>query len=178
LVPPHHQVRGSGEAAIIAGITQQVMTTDTRWNVDSSRVYIAGLSAGGAIATILGATYPDLYAAIGVHSGLEYQAAIEGPAALKAMKTGGPDPVQQGMAAFHAMNARNHVMPTIVVHSTADSVVNRINGDQVVRQWMETNRLASNNAYRPNFDQPPPSTTASPTASPTPCRDGTTPEAT
>jgi hypothetical protein len=74
--------------------------------------------------------------------------------ALEAMRTGGPDPVQQGMAAFQAMNARNHVMPTIVVHSTADSVVNRVNGDQVVRQWMETNRLASNNAYQPDFDQP------------------------
>jgi poly(3-hydroxybutyrate) depolymerase len=70
------------------------------------------------------------------------------------MRNGGPDPLQQGLAAFHAMNARAHVMPTIVVHSTADSVVNRVNGDQVVRQWMETNRLASNNAYQPNFDQP------------------------
>jgi poly(hydroxyalkanoate) depolymerase family esterase len=151
---PEHQIRGSGEAAIIAGITQQVVATDTRWNVDPGRVYIAGLSAGGAMATIMGAAYPDLYAAIGVHSGLEYQAAVEGQAALEAMKKGGPDPVQQGLTAFHTMNGRAHVMPTIVVHSTTDGVVNRVNGDQVVRQWMETNRLASNNAYQPNFGQP------------------------
>lgn len=151
---PEHQERGSGEAAIIAGITGQVMTNDTRWNIDPGRVYIAGLSAGAAMATILAATYPDLYVAVGVHSGLEYQAAIEGPGGVAAMKNGGPDPVEQGEAAFQAMGGRAHVMPAIVFHSTADSVVNRVNGDQVVRQWMETNRRASNNTYQPDFTQP------------------------
>jgi pimeloyl-ACP methyl ester carboxylesterase len=130
------------------------MTNDTRWNIDPSRVYIAGLSAGAAMATILTATYPDLFAAVGVHSGLEYLAAIEGPAGVAAMKNGGPDPVEQGEAAFQAMGGRAHVMPAIVFHSTADSVVNRVNGDQVVRQWMETNRRASNNTYQPDFTQP------------------------
>jgi poly(hydroxyalkanoate) depolymerase family esterase len=151
---PEHQARGSGEAAIIAGITQQVMAHDTRWNIDADRVAITGLSAGGAMATILAATYPDLYAAVGVHSGLEYQAAIDGPAAVEAMGNGGPDPVQQGGVAFRAMSGRAHVMPAIVVHSTADSVVNQVNGDQVVRQWMETNRLASDNAFQPDFARP------------------------
>jgi poly(3-hydroxybutyrate) depolymerase len=57
---PTHQARGSGEAGVIAGITQQVLLSDTRWNIDPDRVYITGLSAGGAMATILGATYPAL----------------------------------------------------------------------------------------------------------------------
>ena len=151
---PVHQVRGSGEAGVLAGISQQVLTSETRWNIDPGRVYVAGLSAGGAMATILGATYPDLYAAIGVHAGLEYQAATDPSAALQAMGSGGPDPAQQGRAAFNAMNGRSRVMPTIVFHGTADSVVHPVNGDQVVQQWMETNRLASNDAYRPDFQEP------------------------
>ena len=62
---PEHQARGSGEAGILAGITQQVLTSDTRWNIDPGRVYVCGISAGAAMAVILGATHPDLYAAVG-----------------------------------------------------------------------------------------------------------------
>src|SRR3954471_10446332 len=72
---PEHQARGSGEAGILAGITQQVLTSDTRWNIDSGRMYVCGISAGGTMAVILGATYPDLYTAVGVHAGVEYRAA-------------------------------------------------------------------------------------------------------
>ena len=151
---PVHQVRGSGEAGVIAGISQQVMTTDTRWNIDPGRVYVAGMSAGAAMTVLLGATYPDLYAAIAVHSGLEYQAATDASTAQAVMTNGGPNPVQQGKAAFDTMNGHARLVPTIVFHGTADRVVNSINGDQVVQQWMETNRLASNNAYQPSFGQP------------------------
>jgi hypothetical protein len=70
------------------------------------------------------------------------------------MTDGGPNPVQQGKAAFDTMNGHARLVPTIVFHGTADRVVNPINGDQVVQQWMETNRLASNNAYRPSFEHP------------------------
>lgn len=70
------------------------------------------------------------------------------------MKNRGPDPVRQGQAAFNAMNGHSRMVPTIVFHGTADRVVKPINGDQVVQQWMETNRLASNDAYRPDFAQP------------------------
>ena len=151
---PEHQVRGSGEAGVIGGITQQVIADDTRWNVDPARVYLAGMSAGGAMAVLLGASYPDLYAAVAVHSGLEYQAATDAAAARPAMTDGGPDPVRQGQAAFDAMDRHGRSVPSIVFHGTADSVVNPINGDQVVRQWMETNRLASNKAYQPDSSQP------------------------
>lgn len=149
-----HQVRGSGEAGILAGITQQVLTSDTRWNIDPGRVYVCGISAGGAMAVILGATHPDLYAAVGVHAGLEYRAAADPITARSAMVNGGPDPVQQGTAAFTAMDGRARLVPTIVFHGTADDVVGPVNGDQVVQQWMQTNRLATDDAYRPDFARP------------------------
>src|SRR5205823_5386743 len=70
-----HQGRGSGEPAIIAGIVQTVVQNTSQWTIDTQRVYVAGLSAGAAMAVILGASYPDIFAAIAVHSGLEYKAA-------------------------------------------------------------------------------------------------------
>src|SRR5437868_12074803 len=69
------QSRGSGEPAIIAGIVQAVKQTTSQWTIDTHHIYAAGLSAGAAMTVILGATYPDIFAAIGVQSGLEYQAA-------------------------------------------------------------------------------------------------------
>ena len=151
---PEHQVRGSGEAGILAGLTQQVLTSDTRWTIDPSRVYVCGISAGGAMAVILGATHPDLYAAVGIHAGLEYRAAADPITARRAMMSGGPDPVRQGAAAFTAMDGRARLLPTIVFHGTADRVVTPVNGDQVTQQWMEANRLATDNAYRPDFTRP------------------------
>lgn len=70
-----NEFRGSGEAAVIAGITQTVEQTTSHWTVDTHHVYVTGPSAGGAMSVIMGATYPDLFAAIGVESGPEYQAA-------------------------------------------------------------------------------------------------------
>jgi poly(hydroxyalkanoate) depolymerase family esterase len=151
---PEHQTRGSGEAGILAGITGQVLTSDTRWNIDPGRVYVCGISAGGAMAVLLGATYPDLYTAVGIHAGVEYRAATDPITARDAMANGGPDPIEQGAAAFIAMDGRARPVPTIVFHGTADGVVNPVNGDQVVQQWMETDRRATDGAYRPDFARP------------------------
>lgn len=151
---PENQVRDSGEPAIIAGIVRAVKQHTSQWRIDPKRVYVAGGSAGAAMAGILGATYPDIFAAIAVHSGSEYPAGISPIDALKSMGNGGPDPVQQGQAAYHAMGAFARAMPTIVFHGTNDPIVNPINGDQVVQQWMETDTLASSDMYNAKFSSP------------------------
>jgi poly(hydroxyalkanoate) depolymerase family esterase len=150
-----NQSRDSGEPAILAGITQTIQENTDRWTIDPRRVYVAGLSAGGAMAVILGAIYPDVFAAIGVHSGLEYKAATNVQEAFLAMLfLGGPDPMQQGQLAYHAMGSDARVVPTIVFHGTNDQRVQPVNGHQVIRQWMETDRLASQGAYTAAFHKP------------------------
>src|SRR6266702_1215867 len=95
-----NQYRGSGEPARIANIVRSMQQDSAQWTIDPQRIYVAGLSAGAAMAVILGAAYPDLFAAIGVHSGVEYRAATSTINGLKVMSQGGPDPQQLGQIAF------------------------------------------------------------------------------
>ncbi len=124
------QQREQGEPSIIAGITREIIRT---YHVDARRVYIAGLSAGGAMAVIMGTTYPELYAAVGIHSGLPYAAADDLPSALAAMKG--------GMAAAHGRKTHgvapasgSQIKPIIVFHGDRDQTVHPRNGDQIVAQ--------------------------------------------
>lgn len=120
------QRRDRGEPSLIAGITRQIMD---EFPVDSERVFAAGLSAGGATAAIMGATYPDLYRAIGVHSGLACGAARDMSSAFSAMRQGGNPSVG---TAVHRTDGK--IVPTIVFHGDGDRTVHPLNGAQVVAQ--------------------------------------------
>ena len=115
----NHQKRGRGEPALLAGMTKDVMA---RYNIDPKRVYVAGLSAGGAMAAILGDAYPDLFAAVGVHSGLATGSATNVQTALSVMQTGAAPGVAPTTAS----------PPTIVFHGDKDATVNPVNGEQVL----------------------------------------------
>jgi poly(hydroxyalkanoate) depolymerase family esterase len=118
-----HQGRGRGEPALIAGITRDVIA---QYGADGRKVYVAGLSAGGAAAAVMGAVYPDLYAAIGVHSGLACGVAHDLPSAMSAMRQGGTP------AAADA--AHRHATPAIVFHGDRDTTVHPDNSDAIIAQ--------------------------------------------
>ena len=133
----NHQQRGHGEAAVLAGMTRTVIAEH---GLDARRVYVAGLSAGGAMAAILGQAYPDVYAAVGIHSGLASGAASDLMSALSAMKNGpktpnsAPSPVYRGEPGDAAIDAANALapLPTIVFHGDGDAIVHPGNGSQAI----------------------------------------------
>jgi poly(hydroxyalkanoate) depolymerase family esterase len=127
---PSDQRRGQGEPSLIAGITRQVMRD---YSVDPQRVYIGGLSAGAAAAAVMGATYPDLYAAIGVHSGLACGAANDLPSAFRAMRQGELRTTYRSGTAS-AIPKHGSAIPTIVFHGDRDTTVHPRNGDHVIAQ--------------------------------------------
>ncbi len=138
---PKHQSRDGGEPSILAAIVEQVCASH---NIDSDRIYVAGVSAGGAMAVIMAACYPDIFSGLAVCAGAEFKSATSMSSGFKVMKLGGPDPALQGQAAFEAMKpglARKNRqrMPVIVFHGTADIRVNPVNAEQIIAQWSKTN---------------------------------------
>ncbi|RZT05679.1 esterase, PHB depolymerase family [Duganella sp. CF402] len=123
------QKRGQGEPSIIAGIAQQIID---EYPVNERQVYVAGLSAGGAMAVIAGTLYPELFAAVGVHSGLPFASAQDLPSALSAMKRG----------VHRATKAGDPSQPIIVFHGDSDTTVHPVNGEQVMAQRLHHHRGA------------------------------------
>ena len=130
--------RAGGEAALIAGMVREVTAT---FAVDPGRVYIAGLSAGGAMTSIMASCYGDLFAACAVHSGLMYRAAESVSEATKAMKQGSRASPEN--TASQALAHKDFAfVPAMVIHGSKDDTVNPVNAEQVVEQFMAMSRLA------------------------------------
>ncbi|MDP1685388.1 PHB depolymerase family esterase [Hydrogenophaga sp.] len=138
---PQDQVREGGEPALIAAMVQAVMDEQP---VDAKRVFVAGLSAGAAMAVILGETWPDLFAAVGAHSGLPFAAAHDIPSAMAAMKGRGV----MGGARFPGTaddprRSATHAVPTIVFHGDRDHTVQQSNGQHITEQASHTEQPLS-----------------------------------
>jgi len=128
------QLRDSGEPALLAGIVREVAE---RHRVDRHRIFVAGLSAGAAMAVVMGETYPELFAGVGAHSGLPYGSAHDIPSALAAMKGGRSGlPGLKGLPGNAAAPRGKAVqaVPTIVFHGDRDHTVHQSNGAEVVKQ--------------------------------------------
>jgi poly(hydroxyalkanoate) depolymerase family esterase len=120
------QQRGAGEPSLIAGLTRRIIAD---YPVAASRVFVAGLSAGGAAASVMGVTYPDIFAGVGVHSGLACGAATDLPSAFAAMRDGAPG----------ATTSRP--IPSIVFHGDGDTTVNPENANRVIAQFKGPRKL-------------------------------------
>jgi poly(hydroxyalkanoate) depolymerase family esterase len=124
---PEHQARGGGEPAIIAAITEEVASSHA---IDRSRIYVIGISAGADMAMIMGATYPDVYAAVGGLAGCAYATCADAA----------------GQLAFGAMGARARAVPAFLVQGTADPLNNFAMGETMATQWVGANDLADDGA--------------------------------
>jgi poly(hydroxyalkanoate) depolymerase family esterase len=136
---PNHQRHGAGEPALLASLTLEVMKDH---DIDVRRVYVAGLSAGGAMAAITAQAYPNLFAALGVHSGLPPGSAHDAMSALAVMKSGqaepGPGRTQPLCAPQAEPGASSIFVPTIVFHGDQDTTVHPRNGEQIVAATLQS----------------------------------------
>jgi poly(hydroxyalkanoate) depolymerase family esterase len=138
----NHQSADHGEPSLIAGMTLQVVA---QHHIDPARVYVAGMSAGGAMAVILGQEYPEIYAAVGVHSGVPSGVASDLLSVLRAMKGDPPAPSPEEAAG--KLGSRRAV-PTIVFHGDRDTVIHPSNGNAVHHQARRPHRRSASVASR------------------------------
>jgi poly(hydroxyalkanoate) depolymerase family esterase len=129
---PGHQRRGAGEPAHVEAMTRQVMR---EWRVDARRVHVAGISAGGAMALVVAAAYPELYASVASHSGIAVGVVRSAVAALPVMRAGPPATADllAGLRAAGGDGAR--AIPLLVMHGTADPTVSPANAQAIAQQW-------------------------------------------
>jgi poly(hydroxyalkanoate) depolymerase family esterase len=130
---PGDQQRGTGEPSIIAGLTRTIMAKHA---IDPGRVYVAGLSSGGAMAAILGATYPEIFCGVGIHSGLPHRAAYDVPSAFEAMRTGHCNRVEE------KPDSRSNKTRTIIFHGDNDGTVHPANGVGLFQRACDSGNLS------------------------------------
>lgn len=133
---PDHQARGAGEPSMIAGITRAVIKAQ---RIDTKRVYLDGISAGGDMAAIMGATYPDLYAAVGVIAACAYATCADATGAL----------------AHRAMGTRARVVPVFQVQASTDTLNVVAMGGSSIAQWLGTNDLADDGEMNASVSRTP-----------------------
>ena len=124
-----HQFRTQGEPAILAGIVRRVIQETAHWRIDPERVYVTGISAGGAMSVVLAATYPELFAAVGVHSAPPYRSATSPADALAAMQGRAVQPPVEA-------TATEAMPPMIVFQGTLDGTVRSVNAQRIADQWL------------------------------------------
>jgi poly(hydroxyalkanoate) depolymerase family esterase len=137
---PQDQLRGAGEPALIAGIVSEVAG---RHGVAERRIFVAGLSAGAAMAVVMGEAYPDLIAGVGVHSGLPFGSAQDVASAMARMKGGRSGmPGLKGMPVDPARTAgkATQAVPTIVFHGDRDHTVQQSNAAEIVKQALSAHQ--------------------------------------
>ena len=134
-----NQKRDSGEPKLIL---QMIELLKRRVRIDTNRVYVTGISSGGGMSAILASIYPEVFAAVGIHSGLAYGAASNAVCALGVMRSGLSDPQGRGELAYHHQRGQHRVIPAIVFQGSEDTVVDGINADQLVQQLAQMNDLA------------------------------------
>ena len=156
------QQRGRGEPSLVAGITRRIID---EYNVADGRVYVAGMSSGGAMAAIMAETYPELYAAVGVHSGLAPGAAHDMPSAFAAMRQGGP---ATGHSAL--------IVPAIVFHGDCDKTVHPRNADHLLEHYCTAKTTGSRDAAGGSTLRGTVRQGRIPAATPTPAQPTATPE--
>ncbi len=137
---PKDQSRDAGAPSLIAAVVQDVRAA---YSIDAKRMYAVGISAGGAMAVVMVASYPETFAGLGVIAGTEYKAAGTVQGGLAVMKQGGPDPNQQGLLAFEAiqksLGGSKKRMPVIAFQGMKDPYVSPLNTEQLIAQWAQTN---------------------------------------
>ncbi|HTT29479.1 MAG TPA: PHB depolymerase family esterase [Solirubrobacteraceae bacterium] len=140
---PAHQERGTGEPEFIAGVARRLIAKEFGQTVDPARIFVAGLSSGGAMALILAVCYPDLFKAVAAHSGLPYRSANDVASAFAVMGRPGVNPTTDGQRMQAAMGDHARPIPSLVIQGTADRTVAPANAQHILSQLMRANHLAA-----------------------------------
>ncbi len=138
----NHQTRGVGEPGAIAGIVGDIKS---RFEVAENRIFVAGFSSGAALAVIMGVTYPEIFAAVGSHSGLPHGAANSLTTALAAMRSGPPERIDGA----NVLQPAQHRAPTIVFHGDADRTVSDINSHRIIADGRANAVLYASTTHHP-----------------------------